>query len=119
MLDRLLTKHKKDIKDIECYPLRKSDHVILIVTRKLIVSKERKGKYNYKRDDYRSFKGFYEAINHENLAIFKVAVCKRILNKKFQPLFVQDPYFKMINNHTKVKITENITFKKKEIKDIL
>lgn len=36
-----------------------------------------------------------------------------MLNKIFQLVFVQDPYFEMANTHTNVKNIENITLKKK------
>ena len=73
MLDLIFTKHNDDIKDIEyCPPLGKSDHVVIklkycLLQEKLIVSKERKQKYNYKRGDYRSLKDFFDSINWETL----------------------------------------------------
>lgn len=42
-----------------------------------------------------------------------------ILNDKLQSVFVQVPYIDMANAHTNVKDIENITLKKKEIKNLL
>lgn len=58
--DLIFTKHRDDIKDTEyCPPLS--------ATGKKIISKERQGMYNYKTDNYRCFKGFFDGRNWEKL----------------------------------------------------